>query len=289
MYNVYLYWYNLDNTGVWGYMARTLQQIIAELNPTFQPQVQSLEQRAQLLPQQIESEEAGLGAKKDQAYEDIVSGARRRGLGFAGIPLGEQAKYAATDYAPALARLRQSGQERAFSLQDAILGINERRDTLAQQLYGQDLDRDAQEKAARAAAAAAANPSFGNLFAGAGGNAGAAGAPRIEKSDRGFAFYDPSGKPINAVQYASLKGLPLRTLLTNMANDGDTNARIGLQYLTNNGGAFGAAPQQYRGALGALGATNFSNGLSDLSKGVGLTDRQTGTTFNLPGIMNGRY
>ena len=146
--------------------ARTLSQIISELNPTFQPQIQSLEARANLIPSQIASEEAGLGAKKDQAYEDIVSGARRRGLGFSGIPLGEQAKYAATDYAPALARLRQSGQERAYSLQDAILGINERRDTIGQQIYQTEQDRDAQEReAARARAAQAqVQATYGDLL-----------------------------------------------------------------------------------------------------------------------------
>jgi hypothetical protein len=135
---------------------RTLQQIISELSPTFKPQIKSLEQRAQLIPGQIQAEESALGAQKDQAYEDIVSGARRRGLGFSGVPLGEQAKYAATDYAPALARLRQSGQERAYSLQDAILGINERRDTLGQQIYQTEQDRAAQERARAAQAQAQA-------------------------------------------------------------------------------------------------------------------------------------
>lgn len=241
--------------------ARTLAQIISELNPTFQPQVKSLEARANLIPGQIASEESALGAKKDQAYEDIVSGARRRGLGFSGIPLGEQAKYAATDYAPALARLRQSGQERAYSLQDAILGINERRDTLGQQIYQTEQDRAAQERQARASAAAAASPSLGNLFGG-GGEAAGGGAsplPKIKRDKSGYNFTDAYGKPINAAEYVQLYnslggGLSYRELLQNMANDGDTNARVALNYVGDDA-KFGSAPSQYAGVFNALGAT----------------------------------
>lgn len=240
--------------------ARTLSQIIAELNPTFQPQIQSLQDRANLIPGQIASEESALGAKKDQAYEDIVSGARRRGLGWSGIPLGEQAKYAATDYAPALARLRQSGQERAYSLQDAILGINERRDTLGQQIYQTEQDRAAQE---RASAAASASPSFGNLFGGGTNGASAGGTPLLPKINRnssgGYAFTDAYGKPINAAEYVQLYNslggkLGYRDLLSQMASTGDKNAKLALQYVGNDAG-FGNAPASVKAALTSLGAT----------------------------------
>ena len=151
--------------------ARTLQQIITELKPTYAAQAKSLQEQANLIPQQIETEEQALNAKKDQAFRDILSGARRRGLGFSGIPLAEQAQYASTEFAPALARLRDAGHERALSLQQAILGINERRDTLARQIYQQEQDRafqaeqarlarEAQERSAARAAAAAAQPTM---------------------------------------------------------------------------------------------------------------------------------
>jgi hypothetical protein len=242
--------------------ARTLTQIIAELNPTFQSQIKSLEDRANLIPGQIASEESALGAQKDKAYEDIVSGARRRGLGFSGVPLEEQAKYAATDYAPALARLRQSGQDRVMSLQDAILGINERRDTLGQQIYQTEQDRAAQERASVRAAASAAAPSFGNLFGG-GGNTGGGNNPALPKISRdskgGYGFTDAYGKPINAAEYVQLYNsmggrIGYRELLSQMASTGDKNAQIALQYVGNDAG-FGNAPTQYQGALSALGAT----------------------------------
>jgi hypothetical protein len=238
--------------------ARTLQQIISELNPTFQPQVQSLEQRAQLIPGQIKAEEQGLQAKQGEAFGSIVDGARRRGLGFSGIPLGEQAKYTATEYLPALARLRQSGQERAYSLQDAILGINERRDTLGQQIYGQEQDREAQAAAARAAAA---SPSFGNLFGGGDTSGGGVSTlPKINRnSSGGYAFTDAYGKPINAAEYVQLYNslggkIGYRELLSQMASTGDRNAQLALKYVGNDA-AFGNAPANIKAALASLGAT----------------------------------
>jgi len=243
-------------------MARTLEQIISELNPTFQPQVQSLQDRANLIPDQIASQEQGLNAKKDVAYQDIVDGARRRGVGFSGIPLGEQAKYAATDYAPALANLRQQGQQQAYSLQDAILGINERRDTLGQQIYQQEQDRAFQEQQAAAARAAAASPTFGYGSSGSGGASAGGGAPLPQISrtaNGGYNFTDAYGKPINAAEYVQLYNaqggqIGYRELLSKMAADGDKNAQVALQYVGNDA-QFGNAPSQYQGALSALGAS----------------------------------
>lgn len=120
---------------------RTLDQILGELAGTYDPQINQIRQRQALIPGQIADEEKGLQAKQDQAFGDILGGARRRGLGFSGIPVGEQAKYASTEYLPALARLRQSGREQAMSLEDAIFGIQERRNTLAQGIRQQEVDR----------------------------------------------------------------------------------------------------------------------------------------------------
>lgn len=111
---------------------RSLSQILAELDTVYQPQIESVRQRQSLIPGQIKAEEAGLKAQEQDYYDNTIMGdARRRGVGFAGIPLGERARYGATQYLPALARLRQSGREQAMSLEDAILGIQERRQNQA--------------------------------------------------------------------------------------------------------------------------------------------------------------
>lgn len=222
-------------------MARTLAQIISELNPTFQAQTKSLQQQQGLIPGEIKTQESALNAQKDAAYGDILAGAQRRGLGFSGIPLGEQAKYAATNYAPALAQLRQQGQQKAMSLQDAILGINERRDTLGQQIYQQEQDRAFQaaeaEKNRRAQAAAAAMPTFGDFGGGGSPSAPKAKIPSIQqRADKGFNFQDATGRAISAAAYSKLTGVPFRTLLQQMANKGDQGAKQALSFVGNDYG-----------------------------------------------------
>ena len=211
---------------------RTLAQIVSELNPTYQAQTQSLQAQQQLIPGQIQTEEKALGAKQEQAFGDILTGARRRGLGFAGIPVGEQAKYSATEYLPALARLRQQGQQQAMSLQDAILGINERRDTMAQQIYQTEQDRAFQgqqaeaNRRATAAAAAASRPTLASLGGvGQGGTQAQTAAPRaVRNSTGGFTFLDASSKPITAAQYAQATNTDIRDVLYNLGQNGDVQA-----------------------------------------------------------------
>lgn len=224
--------------------ARSLDQIIGEIRGIYDPQIESVRQRQAAIPGQIQAEEQGLQAKQQRAFGDILSGARRRGLGFSGIPLGEQAQYTATEYLPALARLRQSGQEQARSLEDAILGINERMqnqalalrqyeqqryDTWLQQQAEMAFQREQAEKAARAAAALA-SPSFGG-----------AGAP-AQKADP-YASVDKN-RATDAV-LGFLKSNNLNTIrnsinaITASANRGNVYDQFKLQlinYYRNNSG-----------------------------------------------------
>lgn len=166
---------------------RSLEAVLSSLNSVYDPQINNIRARQSAIPGQIAEEEKGLGAKQERAFGDILGGARRRGLGFSGIPLEEQAKYTSTEYLPALAKLRQSGREQAMSLEDAILGINERRNSQGQSIYQwenqqaearrqfdeqQKLAREQMAAQQRAAAAAAARPTFGG-----GGGEGASKSP----------------------------------------------------------------------------------------------------------------
>jgi hypothetical protein len=174
---------------------RSLQQIVNELNKADSGQISSLQKRQTLIPQQIASEEKGLAGKQEQAFGQILGGARQRGLGFSGIPLSEQAKYTSTEYLPALARLRQQGQEQRMSLADQIMGIRANNSKMAQGLRSDELNRAEQirqfnenlkfqreqaaaaERASRAASGGGFSPSMGDIFGGAGGGAAAGGAP----------------------------------------------------------------------------------------------------------------
>lgn len=235
-------------------MARSLDQIVAELDTTYNPQIQSIEQRRALIDPQIAEEEKGLGAKQTQAFEDILGGARRRGLGFSGIPLSEQAKYTSTEYLPALARLRQQGNEQKLSLQDAILGIRERRDTLAQQLRQQEQDREEQQrqfnlnyelqKQQQAAAARASGGGGGFSPSYGGGGAAAPKGPSVQqRKDGKFNFQSADGKPISAAAYAAQTGQDIRSLLKQMGQAGDKYAgQLYNQLRVESGFGFGSNP-----------------------------------------------
>lgn len=202
---------------------RSLDQIISEINSVYEPQIQSVRKRQSALPDQIRAEEQGLQARQNEAFDSILSGARRRGLGFSGIPLGEQARYTATEYLPALARLRQSGREQAMSLEDAILGIQERRQNQAlgirqyeQQRFDQwQAEQERLAEARRQAAAATPRPSFGRT------QAAQTGPTISRKQDGGFAFSDTGGRPISAASYAQQTGQDIRDVLYQMGQAGD--------------------------------------------------------------------
>jgi hypothetical protein len=206
---------------------RSLQQILSELDNTYNPQVDSIRQRQALIPGQIQAEEQGLQAKQGQAFDDILGGARRRGLGFAGIPLQEQAKYTATEYMPALARLKQSGREQAMSLEDAILGIQERKNTMGQQIFQQEQDRAEQARQFNAKQGGGFQwPTGGGNVQGA-----ATSATATKRADGGFNFTDAAGRPISAAAFAAAKGLPFRQLLSDMAKQGDAGAKTALGFV----------------------------------------------------------
>lgn len=218
---------------------RTLQQILAESANVYDPQVASVQGQIDALPGQTAAEEQGLQAKQTQAFGDILNGARRRGLGFSGIPIGEQAQYTATNYLPALAQLHTAQQQRATSLQDAILGIRERQNQFAQGVYQTEQDRAEQARQFDAAQAAqrAQAASYAGLF-----NkpqtpqAPVGGAQISQRTDKGFNFTNQFGNPISAAQYAALKGIPFRDLLGVMAQQGDAGAKAALGFVGNDFG-----------------------------------------------------
>lgn len=240
---------------------RTLDQILGELSTVYDPQINSIHTQQAAIPGQQVAEEQGLQAKQTQAFDDILGGARRRGMGFSGIPLGEQAKYTATEYLPAIARLRTASKQQATSLEDQINQINERRTTSALGLRQQDIDNDfrerqfaaAQAEAQRAAKAAAGGSGFSPSYGGAslgGGSTPGGGAAMQQRADKGFNF-QYNGAPISAAAFASAKGIPFRTLLQQMANAGDAGAKQALGLVGNDFGYNRNALGTVKGGVGA--------------------------------------
>ena len=208
------------------------------------------------LPGQADAEISGLDAKLQGANANILAGARRRGLGFSGIPVAEQAQYAASEYAPAVARAREGARTQAMSLQEALLGLGREQRTQAEGIFNSEQQRDlaerqlaeqvrqfnenlalqreqmaAQERASRASAGGGV--SFGGGGGGGGGSqpsqaAGKApsyGFKNGKNGSSGFWFTDQNGRAISAAKYAQLTGTNVAQLVTRMANAGDAAAR----------------------------------------------------------------
>ena len=157
-------------------MAKSLDAILAELEPGYAGSRQTINTQLSALPAQFEADLSGLNAQLSEANDNILTGARSRGLGFSGIPVGEQAKYAATQFAPAVAKLKSDQLTRRTTLDEALNSLNRDQRNTAQTIYQKELDRDeaarqfneqlaAQKEAeARAAARAAGTGySFGGL------------------------------------------------------------------------------------------------------------------------------
>ncbi len=243
----------------------SLGQITRELNNVYNPQVKLLQDKQAAIPGQIQSEETGLQAKQTQAFDDILGGARRRGLGFAGIPLQEQAKYTSTEFLPALARLRQQGNEQRMGLEEAILGVRERQNNMAYQTREGILSREMAmrqlreqqrqfNESQRAAARASAGGGGGGFMPTLGGlQPQAQPKPAMtRKKDGGFAFKDPNGNSISAAAYAAGTGMQFRQLLQKMASAGDKGAKQALGFV---GDDFGFDPGKIgnnRGLYNAL-------------------------------------
>lgn len=209
-------------------MSRSFQDVLNEVSARSDPQRQIVLSQISQLPTQQAADEASLSAKKDQAYQDITDSARRRGLGFSGIPLGEQAKYNATDYAPALANLKTSYGGRKATLESTLADIGKNDYSSAYDIFNQDRAFEEQQRQfnenlaeQRRQAAAQSNP-LASLFGG--NNPAPAPATVQQRIDKGFNFQDSSGKSISAARYAQLTGQDIREVLHNMGRQGDKYA-----------------------------------------------------------------
>lgn len=175
---------------------RTLDQILGELNSVYQPQIDNIQKQQGLLPGQTDAAINQAGAAKDTAFGDILNGARERGMGFSGIPLSEQAKYASNVYAPAVLQAKTDAQNKALSLQDAINQINTQKYNQGQTMFTdernfaeqqREFDANLAQQRAAAAAALSASPTFGFTGSPTTGQAPAAADP-YSKIDKNSAY-----------------------------------------------------------------------------------------------------
>lgn len=239
-------------------MARTLDQILSELNTTYAPSAQTIQSQMDLIPGQTAANISAADAAQSKAYQNILTGAQQRGIGFSGIPLGEQANYASTVYAPAVLQARNQGQQNVLTLQDALNKLNLDKYSSAQNIQQNEINNEMKQQQLNASLYGGGSgssggggyaPTIGDLTALLGGSGQTSAQqvsapqqvshPRNEQTAQGFRFYDASNKPISMLQYAQSIGKGDRQIFTNdilqpMANAGDKNAQIALKYVNNN-------------------------------------------------------
>lgn len=95
---------------------RDLQGLISELGASVAPQKQLIDQSIASNEQYGTAQQAGLNAKKVQAFQDIKQGANNRGMFFSGFSPDQEAKYTAGTYLPALAELQNTIAQTRSSL-----------------------------------------------------------------------------------------------------------------------------------------------------------------------------
>ena len=103
---------------------RTLDQLVAETNPIYDPQRQAIQQRTDIATQNNTAQEAGLAAAQQTAFGDITQAATRRGALFSGFTPDQQARYTSEKYLPALANLRAASQNTIQGLNDQAFSLD---------------------------------------------------------------------------------------------------------------------------------------------------------------------
>lgn len=154
-------------------MARALEQIMQELNSVYDPQRDVYNKQINALPGQQQAQMKGLDAAKTDAFNQIVTGANRRGVAFGGIPLEEQQSYLGSSYLPAVANLKNRFEQNRFSLQAALQELAAKQRGEARDIYDREWAREqAEAAAARARAASGGGGGGGFNLGGFGGGFG---------------------------------------------------------------------------------------------------------------------
>lgn len=148
-------------------MARALEQIMQELNATYNPQRDVYNSQIGGLDPQQDAELKGLQAQKEDEFGQITQRANRRGLFYSGLPIAEEQRYTGQQFLPAVANLRGKYANQRFGLMDALAKITQDQSKQAYGIYSSEVQADEERRqfdermAAQAAQAATSRSSGG--------------------------------------------------------------------------------------------------------------------------------
>lgn len=200
---------------------------MSELNASFQPQRNEYNKQLTEVDPAESLDLQGLEQAKKDSFEQINTGANRRGMFYSGMPLQEQAKYVGADYLPAMASIKNRYGQFRNNLRLALAELAQRQNTQALGIRQYEMEQDesrrrweAEQAAAREAAARAAASAGGGGGSYVGGGGG--------------------GTTGGQQQYASL-----RDRWQAEANAGDNDAQVALNYAGNDGRYDGIVNSQW--------------------------------------------
>lgn len=104
-------------------VVQTLDQIMADLAPGAQGQLNNINQRRDLIATNATAQKAGLEAAKVKGFNTINNQMTGRGISFGGIGADEQAQYLAEKYLPAVAGVDMSVNEQNLGLSNEAAKI----------------------------------------------------------------------------------------------------------------------------------------------------------------------
>lgn len=131
-------------------MARSIDQIQAELSSVYNPQIDQVNAQLAELPKYYTAQQQGLDQAKVNAFGDITNAASAKGMSYSGMPIAEQSKYVGTKFLPAMAQLQQQQSQQTFGLKGQLTDIYGKRMSQAQALRQSELDREEQARQAEA-------------------------------------------------------------------------------------------------------------------------------------------
>lgn len=227
---------------------RSLEQIIAETNKTYDPLRQRLNQNRGIAAQQGEAAKQSISARRNRAFKDVEQRAANRRVFFSGAPTASQQELDALEFNPAFASLEQSILDANRRIDDSLFDldrqqqaeainirageqktlsdfINEQNKLARQQAqFEAKLELDRQKAAASRRSSGGGSRSSSRSSRSSGGNAGSTNYKLEQRADGGFNFTNRSGQPISAAQYAIGTGQDMIDVLDSLGAAGDSYA-----------------------------------------------------------------
>jgi hypothetical protein len=228
------------------------------MEPGYAGSRNTINQQINGLAGETQAQVGGLTAQAEQSHSDILDGARRRGMGFSGVPIGEQVKYDSTVFKPALAGLYSSQNARKTSLEESLNSLYRDQRNGAMGIQQQETAADEQRRQFDANMAFQREQMMRQEQEAARNRAAASAA----SSSAGIGSYFGVGSPPAAAPKSSTPA-GFRSVLQQAANSGNNAAKIALKFVGDDGKYWfdptkrsTGYSQEVLAALDAIGAKN---------------------------------